>query len=150
MMRKEEIDNIVVGLVESASSRNLGDILSELNISLYRIDGNRPLLRGGYACYMESPKRDTIYLSRDCPEEMQSFVIAHEIGHAVLHDVEIAHYGLPKRGLKEEEEADYFAVKLLGLKAEPSENYTVKDYASLFGVKEEAVEYIVDDAACGY
>lgn len=145
MMRKEEIDNIVVGLVESASSRNLGDILSELNISLYRIDANRPLLRGGYACYIESPKRDTIYLSRDCPDEMRSFVIAHEIGHAVLHDVEIRHYGISKRGDKEEEEADYFALRLLAPSWDPSEveGYSSDQVATMLGVSERSVKYLV-------
>lgn len=145
MMRKEEIDNIVVGLVESASSRNLGDILSELNISLYRIDASRPLLRGGYACYIESPKRDTIYLSRDCPDEMRSFVIAHEIGHAVLHDVEIRHYGISKRGDKEEEEADYFALRLLDPEWDPSEveGYGSDQVATMLGVSERSVKYLV-------
>ena len=144
-MRKEEIDNIVVGLVESASSRNLGDILSELNISLYRIDASRPLLRGGYACYIESPKRDTIYLSRDCPDEMRSFVIAHEIGHAVLHDVEIRHYGISKRGDKEEEEADYFALRLLDPEWDPSEveGYGSDQVATMLGVSERSVKYLV-------
>lgn len=145
MMRKEEIDNIVVGLVESASSRNLGDILSELNISLYRIDASRPLLRGGHACYIESPKRDTIYLSRDCPEEMRSFVIAHEIGHAVLHDVEIRHYGISKRGDKEEEEADYFALRLLDPEWDPSEveGYSSDEVATMLGVSERCTKYLV-------
>lgn len=144
MMRKEEIDNIVVGLVESASSRNLGDILSELNISLYRIDGNRPLLRGSHACYIESPKRDTIYLSRDCPEEMRSFVIAHEIGHAVLHDVEISHYGIPKRGDKGEEEADYFALRLLDPDWDITEveGYSSDEVATMLGVSERSIKYL--------
>lgn len=145
MMRKEEIDNIVVGLVESASSRNLGDILSELNISLYRIDGSRPLLRDGYACYIESSKRYTIYLSRDCPDEIRSFVIAHEIGHAVLHDVEIRHYGISKRGDKEEEEADYFALRLLDLEWDPSEveGYSSDEVATMLGVSERCTKYLV-------
>ena len=144
MMRKEEIDNIVVGLVESASSRNLGDILSELNISLYRIDASRPLLRGGYACYIESPKRDTIYLSRDCPDEMRSFVIAHEIGHAVLHDVEIRHYGISKRGDKEEEEADYFALRLLDPDWDMTEveGYSSDEVATMLGVSERSIKYL--------
>lgn len=143
-MKKCEIDEIIVGLVEASCSRDLGDILSELNISLYRIDGSRPLLRGGYACYIESPKRDTIYLSRDCPDEMRSFVIAHEIGHAVLHDVEIRHYGISKRGDKEEEEADYFALRLLDPEWDPSEveGYSSDEVATMLGVSERSIKYL--------
>ena len=144
MMRKEEIDNIVVGLVESAASRNLADILSELNIALYRIDESRPLLKGGYACYIESSKRNTIYLSRDCPEEMRQFVIAHEIGHAVLHDVEIRHYGISKRGDKEEEEADYFALRLLDPDWDMTEveGYSSDQVATMLGVSERCIKYL--------
>ena len=149
-MRKQEIDLIVAGLIECAGSRNLPDVLSELNIVIKRVPENRPILHGENARYVNINSKGTIYLSASCPEEEERYIIAHEIGHAVLHDVEIAHYGLQKRGMKEEEEADYFAVKLLDIKAEPLEGYTVKDYASLFGVKEEAVEYIIDDKACGY
>lgn len=142
-MVKEKIDLIITGLVECAGSRELPDILSELGISVKRVPADRPILHGEYACYATKDGKETIFLSTSCPEEEERFILAHEIGHAVLHDVEIAHYGLQKRGMKEEEEADYFAVKLLGLKAEPAENYTVKDYASVFGVREEAVEYLL-------
>lgn len=144
-MIKQEIDLIVTGLIECAGSRKLSDVLSELGIVIKRVPADRPILCGENARYIDIDGMGTIYLSTSCPEEEERFIIAHEIGHAVLHDVEIAHYGLQKRGMKEEEEADYFAVKLLDLKAEPLEGYTVKDYASLFGVKEEAVEYIVCD-----
>lgn len=144
-MIKPKIDLIIAGLIECAGSRNLPDVLSELNIVIKRVSANRPILHGENARYVNINGKGAIYLSTSCPEEEERFVLAHEIGHAVLHDEEIAHYGLQKRGMKEEEEADYFAVKLLGLKAEPLEDYTIKDYASLFGVKEEAVEYIVGD-----
>lgn len=76
---------------------------------------------------------------------MRSFVIAHEIGHAVLHDIEIRHYGISKRGDKEEEEADYFALRLLDPDWDITEveGYSSDEVATMLGVSERSVKYLV-------
>lgn len=142
-MTKTEINEIVTGLIERACSRNLDDILSELEIRLYRVDSTRPILQGDYAMYIQSDRADRIYLSRDCPEEEKPFILAHEIGHAVLHSDSVRKYGIPKRGDKEEEEADYFALRLLGTDWDVTEveGYSSEEIAKMFGVSERSVRY---------
>ena len=143
-MNKGYINRKLKSLIQRAGTRDLHDILSELNIQVYRVDKNRPLLRNANASYYKGKKQPRIYISRDCPDEIKPFVIAHEIGHAVLHDSEISHFGLSKKGDREEREADYFAIKLLNLKGEPEEGYTTADYAHLYGVCEDAVAYLFE------
>lgn len=82
-MNKEDIKYIVNGIFEKANSKNLQDILDELDIKImYTEEG----LKNGYALYLRGANRETIFLDPSCPEELKDFVIAHEIGHAVLHD----------------------------------------------------------------
>lgn len=136
-MNKKEIDFIVEGLIESVGSHNLKDIIYSLDIKLIQKDGITTE-------YIKKNSKQIIYLDSALPEEIKPFVLAHEIGHAVLHDEEIIQYSpFDIIRSKIEREADYFAFKLLGKSIDPIYDYTAEQYAMELGVSEEVVEYVV-------
>lgn len=77
---------------------------------------------------------------------MIEFALAHEIGHAVLHDFEmwiISKLNISKS--KYELEADYFAFKLLNKEIDLSYNYTAEQYAKDLCVSEKVIKYVVGE-----
>lgn len=112
-MKLTEIEEIVQGIKECYSFLSLEELIEAIGISLKLVPGDFSVLDGAPACYLKIDDREIIYLSYDCPREMEAQVLAHELGHAILHDVEMAHYGLLFKSRRIEEEADYFGRLLL-------------------------------------
>jgi len=90
----------------------------------------------------------TIYLNQDHSPERQTFTLAHELGHYVLHNgvklrIDKYNYQANTKEAKEETEANYFAASLLMPKIEfmsVIENAgTVGQVAKYFGVSQTAV-----------
>lgn len=134
--REKEIDNIIKQLIKSAKSTDIYDIISSLGITIKK--------QAGKSFYCQVKGKKYIYLDSNLSEDITPFVLAHELGHAVLHKEEIYHYSplsITKTAI--EREADYFAFKLLGLKIDPSYEYTVSQYANLLNVNEDVIKYIV-------
>lgn len=139
LTRKQEIDYIVEGLIESVGSSDLKDIISSLDIKLITKNG----ITTQYIKRKDG--KQIIYLDTSLPEEIKPFVLAHEIGHAVLHDEEIIQYSpFDIVRTKVEREADYFAFKLLCKSIDPIYNFTAEQYAKMLGVNEEVIEYMID------
>lgn len=141
--RKKEIDLIVAGMKEAIEVSSMEELIEALGIDLRVIDSQSPILNGDYACYMDLVNKEIIYLSNECPEEIAAFTLAHEVGHAILHDVELAHCKQLFKSGTIEEEADYFATRLLNYDLEIIEGYTLEDYSKILGIKESAVKYII-------
>lgn len=137
MLTKQKIDFIVEGLIESVGSHKLKDILDSLGIKLIQRNGITTE-------YLNKNGKQIIYLDSSIHEEIKHFVLAHEIGHAILHDEEIIQYS-PFDIVRSriEREADYFAFKLLGKAIDPIYEFTAEQYAMELGVSEEVVEYVV-------
>lgn len=138
-MTNQEIDFVVDGLVDVVGSRNVYDVIDHLNIKLIKNSTSETL-------FLRFNGKEYIFLSKDIPEEMIEFSLAHEIGHAILHDVEM--WYLSKLGIsksKHELEADYFAFKLLNKEIDLSYNYTAKQYAKELCVSEKVVKYVVGE-----
>lgn len=134
-MTKKEIDKLVSNLIHSAGSDDLADIISYLDIKLI----NSP----GKSFYCQIKGKKYIYLDTQAPEDLKPFILAHELGHAILHQEEIYHYSpLSITKTSTEREADYFAFKILGLEIDPAYNYTTAQYAAMLKVNEEAIKYI--------
>lgn len=112
-MNRKDIEDIVVGIKECYSFLSLEELIEAIGIELKLISPDSFILDGSYACYLRLDDREIIYLSYECPYELQAKVLAHELGHAILHDVEMAHYGLLFKSRRMEEEADYFGELLL-------------------------------------
>ena len=138
------IDDIVTGLIDSVGSNNLDDILSELKIHKFIVSPDNSLLQGNQAVYQRIGDFECIYISDDVLNK--DFVIAHEIGHAILHVDEMMMFYNPllNKG-KLEREADYFASKLLYSNLEIEDGIeTYKQLADKLGIKEDFIKYIIE------
>ncbi|MFM1581496.1 ImmA/IrrE family metallo-endopeptidase [Helcococcus bovis] len=136
-MKKQEIKDIVAGLVEECGSRNIYDILDYLNIKVIVTAIEDTI-------FVRIRGEEIILLSDTEPEELIPFALAHEVGHAVLHDVEMWYFeklGISKKCY--EDEADYFAFKLLDKKIDKTLNYTIEEYAKELCVSENTIKYVV-------
>lgn len=136
-MNRPDIDKIINKLITKAGSSDLNDIISYLNIKIKRTN-----IKSFY-CQLKDKK--IIYLDKSLSDDIVPFVLAHELGHAVLHKEEIYHYSpLSINKTSTEREADYFAFKILGKSIDPTLDYTISQYASLLAVSEDTIRYIVD------
>ncbi|MFM1539305.1 ImmA/IrrE family metallo-endopeptidase [Helcococcus bovis] len=139
------IDEIVAGLIENIGSNNLDDILSELQIYKFIVEPDNSILQDNQAVYQRVGDFECIYVANDVLNK--DFVIAHEIGHAILHVDEMMMFYNPllNKG-KLEREADYFATRLLYSNLEIEEGIeTYEQLANMLGIKEKDVKYIVND-----
>lgn len=136
-MTKNEISLIVKDLTKNAGSSRLTDIISYLNIKL------KPLK--GKTFYAKYKNKKYIFLDPDLDDQLKDFAIAHELGHAVLHDCEIGQsFTYRVKSQQVENEANYFAYTLLDLKIDPIYNYTISQYANLLSVSEDTIKYVVN------
>lgn len=137
------IDEILAGLVESVGN-NVYDILNELNIYHFAVDPDNSVLQGNIAVYNRIGAFECIYYSNDIVNK--EYVLAHEIGHAVLHteESEMFYNPLLNKG-KMEREADYFATRLLYSNLEIEDGIeTYEQLANMIGIKEDNVKYIIE------
>jgi Zn-dependent peptidase ImmA (M78 family) len=135
-MTKKEIDKIVSDLIQEVGSDDIYDIISFLDIKIKKY--------GSKTFYYKVHDNKHIVLDEDVPDELEAFVLAHEVGHSILHDEEIYYYSsliVPKTRI--EREADYFAFKLLGKEIDLSYDFTTEQYAKMLGVNEEIIKYIL-------
>ncbi len=136
-MDRKVIDKKIKNLIKEAGSDDLEDIISYLGIKIVKES------KKSFYCQIKDKKY--IYLDQEAPEELQPFILAHELGHSILHQEEISHYSpLSITKTATEREADYFAFKILGLEIDPTYNYTISQYATMLKVNEETISYIVD------
>lgn len=104
-IREKEIDNVIKNLIEDTGSTDIYDIISSLGITIKH--------QAGKSFYCQIRGQKYIYLDTNLAEEIKPFVLAHELGHAVLHKEEIYHYS-PLSIIKTatERETDYLAFKI--------------------------------------
>ncbi|MDO4605474.1 MAG: ImmA/IrrE family metallo-endopeptidase [Helcococcus sp.] len=137
------IDDIVTGLIENIGSNNLDDILSELKIHKFTVSPDNSLLQDNQAVYQRIGDFECIYIADNVLNK--DFIIAHEIGHAILHVDEMTMFYNPllNKG-KLENEANYFACKLLYNDLEIEEGIeTTYELANLLGVNEKMIKYVI-------
>lgn len=62
--------------------------------------------------------KNIIFLSYDVQDYEKDFIIAHELGHIILHDEQIRHFSKIEtfKGSREETQANLFATVFLGYK----------------------------------
>lgn len=104
----------------------------------------RPLVDiGGYYMMLKNDMKIAV-IDSGLPRHLQKFVLAHEIGHSLLHPEQNA---LMLKSLlwatdRQEVEADRFAVNLLLSDSMVYDNpdRTVDDWASILGLPREVVE----------
>lgn len=137
------IDEILIGLVEVVGSNKVIDILSHLNIYKFSVDPCNVLLQGNLAVYNRVGAFECIYYSNNI--DNLEYVLAHEIGHAILHpeESEMFYNPLLNKG-KLEKEADYFATRLLYSNLEIADGIeTYEQLANMLGINEDNIKYII-------
>ena len=135
-MDKKVIDKKIENLIKKAGSNDLEDIISYLGIKIIKES------KKSFYCQIKDKKY--IYLDAKAPDDLRPFILAHELGHAILHQEEINHYSpLSITKTATEREADYFAFKILGLEIDPIYDYTISQYATMLKVNEDTIKYLI-------
>lgn len=112
-MKRKDIKAAVKAIKEKFSSLSMEELIGALGIELKQVEPGREVLVGSPGCYCKIKGRPIIYLSKDCPEPLKAKVLAHELGHAVLHDVALDHKSRLFKPKQIEDEANCFAELLL-------------------------------------
>lgn len=139
------IDEYVTGLIEYCNSKDIYEIYNTLNIEILKIDKDNPTLQGNEALYIRNYFGIEVVLIRnDLPYQYEKFVLAHELGHALLH-VEMAQAAFNSKLLnkgKLERQADYFALKLLDINLDEIdyEGFTIEQIAASENIPRRIIE----------
>lgn len=142
------IDEYVIGAVDLCLSNNIYEIYEFLNISIVKLDKKDTLLCGYEAIYFRNHFGiEVVFIRDDLPYQYEKFILAHELGHALLH-TEIAKAAYNKNLInkgKLEKQADYFAIKLLDITIDEfyCGDYTYSQLASELYVTEESLKYSI-------
>lgn len=136
---KRDIKKIVSYYKRKLGTSNPFEIADCLGI-LYQI-GNLDF----EGCYMFLKNHRYIFLNQDLPENEMQLVMAHELGHAILHRKENCYFIKNKTLLlnsKNEIEANRFAMELLVDDAllEENKELTTRQLARMLGYHEKLIE----------
>lgn len=138
------IDDVIVGLIEVVGSNNVYEILDHLNIYHFAVNKDNELLQGNLAIYNRIGDFECVYYSNEL--DNKEYVLAHEIGHAILHvEEQMMFYNPLLNKGKIEREADYFATRLLYSDIEIEDGIeTYKQLANKLGIKEDFIKFIIE------
>ncbi len=145
-MTKNWINEIIEGLIEEVGSNNIYDILNHLYIKIIKDNEKQnSLLKKCDGLYMRNFfGREIIIIKDNLPNEQ--FILAHELGHAMLH-VESNFFMNNPFSLdnKKEHEANYFATRLLYSDINIEDGIeTTEQLANLLGIKEDFIKFIIE------
>lgn len=137
---KKNINHLVTYYKKKCGSQNPFDIANSLDIQVQIGPmGSR------CGCYMFLKNHRCIFLNENLPEHETNLVMAHELGHAILHRKENCYFIRNKTLLlnsKNEVEANIFAAELLIPDEVILENYhlTTEQFSRLIGYEKSLVE----------
>ncbi len=134
-------------IIKKCETRDVYKILDYLNIKLFKLNFESEI---GMYRFLKNNK--VIILSENLDMYKERFILAHEIGHAVLHRKENCFYLKHHTDLKTnvyEIEANKFAAELLisddDIKFCIENNYTDKQMANYFHVPIELINYKIKE-----
>lgn len=138
------IKNIVDGLVEYYDTRDIYELVDILDITIIHKNFINEEVK---ARLIKTENEDfVIYLSDRLDEHEKKYVLAHELGHTLLHDISNDYYynsNLNKDKL--ELQANYFAALLLlderSFEKCYIENMSLEQLSSYFEVPKELIQY---------
>lgn len=130
-------------IIQKYGTRNPEKLSKEMGITIIR----KPF-KNTMGFFKKALGKKFIVVNSNLSEDLQSIVIAHELGHAILHSnntiVYIHEYTLFPRG-KIEIEANEFAAELLIDERDMDKLYikdmSVNQLACYFGVPKQLIEY---------
>ncbi|KGO13999.1 PTS N-acetylglucosamine transporter subunit IIABC [Clostridium botulinum] len=129
------INNIIEGIKDTYNITNIHELYDYLEIKIIKLEPSNILLRGNESIYNRNYFGNEIVLIRnDLNLEYERFILAHELGHALLH-TETYKAAFNKDLIncgKLEKQSNYFAFKLLNLDVDPIqfEGFTIEQIAS--------------------
>lgn len=114
------IDKYVLGLKDLYNGTNdIYEIYDYMNIDIIKLPNDSLLLKSNDAFYYRDYfDKEIVFIKDDLNFKYEKFILAHELGHAILHtDAYSAAFNkqLINKG-KLEKQANYFAFKLLNIK----------------------------------
>ena len=137
---KKSIRGIVTHYIKKYDTRDPFVLAANLNIEVQICDlGHRS------GCYMFLKNHRCIFLNENLPRTEKDLVMAHELGHAIMHRKQNCYFIQNKTLLlnsKTEREANIFAAELLigdELIAE-HQDFTIAQLARLTGYAEKLIE----------
>lgn len=143
------IENIILGLKENYSIYNIYDLYDELGIMIKKLDPNSILLQGNEAFYHRDYfQNEIVFMRNDLCEAYEKFILAHELGHALLH-THVYEAAFNKNLLnigKFEKQANYFAFKLLDVSFDPVDfdGFSMNQIASSLNLSTYCLECVTD------
>lgn len=137
------INKLIRQLTNKYKTKNPYELASCLDVMIFEVE-----LKNTLGMYRYINRTKTIFINCNLSEEVKRFVLAHELGHAVLHTKENCFYLKRNTFMKTsfyEVEANKFAGELLiddnEFKSAIGKGFTASMLASYFEVPEELIEY---------
>lgn len=137
------IKNMVIGLTEVYETRNVYDLLDSLDITLIK----KPLINKEKGRFLRDIfANEYIYVSDELSDEEEKTVIAHELGHLVLHTNLSTSYYTENDLINKDKlefEANKFAAELLipdDIDFSGYENLTINELSCYLESPEELIE----------
>lgn len=141
------IDNIIVGLTETYNTDNIYELYDFLRIQIIRLDKENILLQGNDGFYQRNYfDQEVVSIREDLDYQYEKFVLAHELGHAILHTESFTaafNINLINSG-KIERQATYFAFKLLDIQLDPVEleGLNIEQIANLLHIPKDCLLFV--------
>lgn len=129
------IDKIVTGLKDTYDTSSIYELYDYLGIQIIKMDPCTILLQGNESLYFRDYcDNEIVFIRNDLNKTYEKFILAHELGHALLHtDIYCAAFNKKLLNVgKLEKQSNYFAFQLLGVELDPVEfeGFTLEQIAS--------------------
>lgn len=139
----EWIDDVITGVKEVHSTDDLYELYQALEILILYLDEGNILLQGNDSlynrCYLG---KEIVFIRSGLEPGYEKFILAHELGHALLHtNLKTNTFDPLLNSNKLEKQANYFAVKILNIQLDSIalEGFTIDQIA---GALELPMKYI--------
>lgn len=146
VMTKSWINNVISGLIEEVGSNDVYEILSYLKIKIIKDNKfQNALLKKCDGIYIRNFFGNEVIIIKDNLLN-EKFVLAHELGHAMLHvDYDFLMNNPLSLNGKKEKEANYFATKLLYSDYKIEDGIeTTEQLANMLGINQDFIKFIIE------
>ncbi len=80
------INDYIVGLFDMYETEDIYELYDCLNIKIIKLYKDNVLLQGNYSVYQRNYfDQEIVYIRENLDYKYEKFILAHELGHAILH-----------------------------------------------------------------